>query len=107
MEEKMNASMAIENENSNAVNNELEVLREDKANLIAELENLKEEVKSLKSDLKSLKSDLKEAQDSNSSLNKWWLQERSKVQVLCIVAKAAADSDGSVVQLIDRIAKAI
>lgn len=100
MEEKMNASMANENENSNAVNSELEGLREDKANLITELENLKEEVK-------SLKSDLKEAQDSNSSLNKWWLQERSKVQVLCIVAKAAADSDGSVVQLIDRIAKAI
>lgn len=100
MEEKMNASMAIENENSNAVNNELEVLREDKANLIAELENLKEKVK-------SLESDLKEAESSNSSLNKWWLQERSKVQVLCIVAKAAADSDGSVVQLIDRIAKAI
>lgn len=96
----MNASMAIENENSNAVNNELEVLREDKANLIAELENLKEKVK-------SLESDLKEAESSNSSLNKWWLQERSKVQVLCIVAKAAADSDGSVVQLIDRIAKAI
>lgn len=96
----MNASMANENENSNAVNNELEVLREDKANLIAELENLKEEVK-------SLKSDLKEAESSNSSLNKWWLQERSKVQVLCVVAKAAADSDDSVVQLIDRIAKAI
>lgn len=69
----MNASKA--NENSNAVNNELEGLREDKANLIAELENLKEEVK-------LLKSDLKEAQSSNSSLNKWWLQERSKVQVM-------------------------
>lgn len=96
----MNASMANENENSNAVNNELEVLREDKANLIAELENLKEKVK-------SLESDLKEAESSNSSLNKWWLQERSKVQVLCIVAKAAADSDDSAVQLIDRIAKAI
>ena len=100
MEEKMNASMAIENENSNAVNNELEGLREDKANLIAELENLKENVK-------SLKSKLKEAESSNSSLNKWWLQERSKVQVLCIVAKAAANNDDSVVQLIDRIAKAI
>lgn len=100
MEEKMNASMANENENSNAVNNELEGLREDKANLIAELENLKEEVK-------LLKSNLKEAHDSNSSLNKWWLQERSKAQVLCIVAKAAANNDDSVVQLIDRIAKAI
>ena len=100
MEEKMNASMAIENENSNAVNNELEGLREDKANLIAELENLKENVK-------SLKSKLKEAESSNSSLNKWWLQERSKAQVLCIVAKAAANNDDSVVQLIDRIAKAI
>lgn len=99
MEEKMNASMA-KNENSNAVNNELEGLREDKANLIAELENLKEEVK-------LLKSNLKEAHDSNSSLNKWWLQERSKAQVLCIVAKAAANNDDSVVQLIDRIAKAI
>lgn len=96
----MNASMAIENENSNAVNNELEGLREDKANLIAELENLKENVK-------SLKSKLKEAESSNSSLNKWWLQERSKAQVLCIVAKAAANNDDSVVQLIDRIAKAI
>lgn len=96
----MNASMAIENENSNAVNNELEGLREDKANLIAELENLKEEVK-------LLKSNLKEAHDSNSSLNKWWLQERSKAQVLCVVAKAAANNDDSVVQLIDRIAKAI
>lgn len=96
----MNASMANENENSNAVNNELEGLREDKANLIAELENLKEEVK-------LLKSNLKEAHDSNSSLNKWWLQERSKAQVLCIVAKAAANNDDNVVQLIDRIAKAI
>lgn len=96
----MNASMANENENSNAVNNELEGLREDKANLIAELENLKEEVK-------SLENNLKEAHDSNSSLNKWWLQERSKAQVLCIVAKAAANNDDSVVQLIDRIAKAI
>lgn len=96
----MNASMANENENSNAVNNELEGLREDKANLIAELENLKEEVK-------LLKSKLKEAESSNSSLNKWWLQERSKAQVLCIVAKAAANNDDSVVQLIDRIAKAI
>lgn len=96
----MNASMANENENSNAVNNELEVLREDKANLIAELENLKENVK-------SLKSKLKEAESSNSSLNKWWLQERSKAQVLCIVAKAAANNDDSVAQLIDRIAKAI
>lgn len=96
----MNASMAIENENSNAVNNELEVLREDKANLIAELENLKEKVK-------SLESDLKEAESSNSSLNKWWLQERSKVQVLCIVAKATANNDDSVIQLIDRIAKSI
>lgn len=100
MEEKMNASMANENENSNAVNNELEGLREDKANLIAELENLKEEVK-------LLKSNLKEAHDSNSSLNKWWLQERSKAQVLCIVAKAAANNDDSVVQLIDRITKSI
>lgn len=96
----MNASMANENENSNAVNSELEGLREDKANLIAELENLKEEVK-------LLKSNLKEAHDSNSSLNKWWLQERSKAQVLCIVAKAAANNDDSVVQLIDRIAKVI
>lgn len=96
----MNASMAIENENSNAVNNELEGLREDNANHIAELENLKEEVK-------LLKSDLKEAESSNSSLNKWWLQERSKAQVLCIVAKAAANNDDSVAQLIDRIAKAI
>lgn len=96
----MNASKANETENSKAVNNELEGLREDKANLIAELENLKENVK-------SLKSKLKEAESSNSSLNKWWLQERSKVQVLCVVAKAAADSDRSVVQLIDRIAKAI
>lgn len=96
----MNASMANENENSNAVNNELEGLREDKANLIAELENLKENVK-------SLKSKLKEAESSNSSLNKWWLQERSKAQVLCIVAKAAANNDDSVVQLIDRITKAI
>ena len=96
----MNASMAIENENSNAVNNELEGLREDKANLIAELENLKENVK-------SLKSKLMEAESSNSSLNKWWLQERSKAQVLCIVAKAAANNDDSVVQLIDRITKAI
>lgn len=96
----MNASMANETKNSNAVNNELEGLREDKANLIAELENLKENVK-------SLKSKLKEAESSNSSLNKWWLQERSKAQVLCIVAKAAANNDDSVVQLIDRIAKAI
>lgn len=100
MEEKMNASMANENENSNAVNNELEGLREDNANLLAELVNLKEKVK-------SLKSKLMEAESSNSSLNKWWLQERSKAQVLCIVAKAAANNDDSVVQLIDRIAKAI
>lgn len=100
MEEKVNASMANENENSNAVNNELEGLREDKANLIAELMNLKEKVK-------SLESKLMEAESSNSSLNKWWLQERSKAQVLCIVAKAAANNDDSVVQLIDRIAKAI
>lgn len=100
MEEKMNANVANENENSNAVNNELEGLREDKANLIAELENLKENVK-------SLKSKLMEAESSNSSLNKWWLQERSKAQVLCIVAKAAANNDDSVAQLIDRIAKAI
>lgn len=96
----MNASKANETENSKAVNNELEGLREDKANLIAELENLKEKVK-------SLESDLKEAESSNSSLNKWWLQERSKVQVLCIVAKAAANNDDSVIQLIDRIAKSI
>ena len=100
MKEKMNASKANETENSKAVNNELEGLREDKANLLAELMNLKEKVKSLERELKDEK-------DENSSLNKWWLQERSKVQVLCIVAKAAADSDGSVVQLIDRIAKAI
>lgn len=98
MEEKMNASMA--NENSNAVNNELEGLREDNANLLAELVNLKEKVKSLEHELKDEK-------DENSSLNKWWLQERSKAQVLCIVAKAAANNDDSVVQLIDRIAKAI
>ena len=96
----MNASMANENENSNAVNSELEGLREDKANLIAELENLKEEVKSLESKLKNEK-------DTSNSYYKWWLQEKSKVQALCIVAKAAADSDRSVVQLIDRIAKAI
>lgn len=96
----MNANVANENENSNAVNNELEGLREDNANLIAELENLKENVK-------SLKSKLMEAESSNSSLNKWWLQERSKAQVLCIVAKAAANNDDSVAQLIDRIAKAI
>lgn len=100
MEEKMNASMANENENSNAVNSELEGLREDNANLIAELKNLKDKVKSLESELKDKK-------DENSSINKWWLQERSKVQVLCIVAKAVAGSDGSVVQLIDRIAKVI
>lgn len=100
MEEKVNASMANENENSNAVNNELEGLREDKANLLAELVNLKEKVKSLERELKDEK-------DENSSLNKWWLQERSKVQVLCIVAKAAANNDDSVVQLIDRIVKAI
>lgn len=100
MEEKMNASMANENENSNAVNNELEGLREDNANLLAELVNLKEKVKSLERELKDEK-------DENSSLNKWWLQERSKAQVLCIVAKAAANNDDSVVQLIDRIAKAI
>lgn len=100
MEEKMNASMAIENENSNAVNNELEGLREDNANLIAELENLKENVKSLESKLKN-------EQDTSISFHKWWLQEKSKVQALCIVAKAAADDDRSVVQLIDRIAKAI
>ena len=96
----MNANVANENENSNAVNSELEGLREDKANLIAELENLKEKVKSLERELKDEK-------DENSSLNKWWLQERSKAQVLCIVAKAAANNDDSVVQLIDRIAKAI
>lgn len=100
MEEKVNASMANENENSNAVNSELEGLREDNANLLAELMNLKEKVK-------SLESKLMEAESSNSSLNKWWLQERSKAQVLCIVAKAAANNDDSVVQLIDRIAKAI
>lgn len=100
MEETVNASMANENENSNAVNNELEGLREDKANLIAELVNLKEKVKSLERELKDEK-------DENSSLNKWWLQERSKAQVLCIVAKAAANNDDSVAQLIDRIAKAI
>lgn len=100
MEEKMNASMANENENSNAVNNELEGLREDNANLLAELVNLKEKVKSLERELKDEK-------DENSSLNKWWLQERSKAQVLCIVAKAAAGNDESVAQLIDRIAKAI
>ena len=100
MEEKMNASMANENENSNAVNNELEGLREDNANLLAELMNLKDKVKSLESSLKNEK-------DENSSINKWWLQERSKVQVLCIVAKAAAGNDESVAQLIDRIAKAI
>lgn len=96
----MNASMANENENSNAVNSELEGLREDNANLLAELMNLKEKVK-------SLESKLMEAESSNSSLNKWWLQERSKAQVLCIVAKAAAGNDESVAQLIDRIAKAI
>ena len=100
MEEKMNGSMANETKNSNAVNNELEGLREDKANLIAELVNLKGKVKSLERELKDEK-------DSNSSLNKWWLQERSKAQVLCIVAKAAAGNDESVAQLIDRIAKAI
>ena len=38
----MNASMANENENSNAVNSELEGLREDNANLLAELMNLKD-----------------------------------------------------------------
>ena len=96
----MNASMANENENSNAVNNELEGLREDNANLLAELMNLKDKVKSLESELKDKK-------DENSSINKWWFQERSKVQVLCIVAKAAAGNDESVAQLIDRIAKAI
>ena len=96
----MNASMANENENSNAVNSELEGLREDNANLLAELVNLKEKVKSLESESKDEK-------DENSSLNKWWLQERSKAQVLCIVAKAAAGNDESVAQLIDRIAKAI
>lgn len=96
----MNASMANENENSNAVNSELEGLREDNANLLGELMNLKEKVK-------SLESKLMEAESSNSSLNKWWLQERSKAQVLCIVAKAAAGNDESVAQLIDRIAKAI
>lgn len=96
----MNASMANENENSNAVNSELEGLREDNANLLAELVNLKEKVKSLEHELKDEK-------DENSSLNKWWLQERSKAQVLCIVAKAAAGNDESVAQLIDRIAKAI
>lgn len=100
MEEKMNASMANENENSNAVNSELEGLREDNANLLAELVNLKEKVKSLEHELKDEK-------DENSSLNKWWLQERSKAQVLCIVAKAAAGNNESVAQLIDRIAKAI
>lgn len=96
----MNASMANENENCNAVNSELEGLREDNANLLAELVNLKEKVKSLEHELKDEK-------DENSSLNKWWLQERSKAQVLCIVAKAAAGNDESVAQLIDRIAKAI
>lgn len=96
----MNASMANENENSNAVNSELEGLREDNANLLAELVNLKEKVKSLEHELKDEK-------DENSSLNKWWLQERSKAQVLCIVAKAAAGNNESVAQLIDRIAKAI
>ena len=96
----MNASMANETKNSNAVNNELEGLREDKANLIAELENLKENVKSLESKLKNEK-------DTSNSYYKWWTQEKSKSQALCIVAKAAADSDRSVVQLIDRIAKAI
>lgn len=96
----MNANVANENENSNAVNSELEGLREDNANLLAELVNLKEKVK-------SLESKLMEAESSNSSLNKWWLQERSKAQVLCIVAKAAAGNDESVAQLIDRIAKAI
>lgn len=96
----MNASMANENENCNAVNSELEGLREDNANLLAELVNLKEKVKSLERELKDEK-------DENSSLNKWWLQERSKAQVLCIVAKAAAGNDESVAQLIDRIAKAI
>lgn len=100
MEEKVNASMANENENSNAVNSELNELRETNANLIAEIVNLKEKVKSLESELKDEK-------DENSSLNKWWLQERSKAQVLCIVAKAAANNDDSVAQLIDRIAKAI
>lgn len=100
MEEKVNASMANENENSNAVNSELNELRETNANLIAEIVNLKEKVKSLERELKDEK-------DENSSLNKWWLQERSKAQVLCIVAKAAANNDGSVAQLIDRIAKAI
>lgn len=100
MEEKVNASMANENENSNAVNSELNELRETNANLIAEIVNLKEKVKSLERELKDEK-------DENSSLNKWWLQERSKAQVLCIVAKAAANNDDSVAQLIDRIAKAI
>lgn len=100
MEEKMNASMANENENSNAVNSELEGLREDNANLIAELKNLKEKVKSLECELKDKKVE-------NSSINKWWLQERSKAKVLCIVAKAAAGNDESVAKLIDQIAKAI
>lgn len=100
MEEKMNASMANENENSNAVNNELEGLREDNANLLAELMNLKDEVKSLESKLKNEK-------DTSASYYKWWTQEKSKSQALCIVAKAVAGSDGSVVQLIDRIAKVI
>lgn len=62
--------------------------------------NLKEEVKSLESKLKNEK-------DTSDSYYKWWTQEKSKSQALCIVAKAMADSDGSVVQLIDRIAKAI
>lgn len=100
MEEKMNASMANENENSNAVNSELEGLREDNANLLAELVNLKEKVKSLESKVKNEK-------DTSDSYYKWWTQERNKAQVLCIVAKAAAGSDESVAQLIDRIAKAI
>lgn len=98
----MNASMANENENSNAVNSELEGLREDNANLnlLAELVNLKEKVKSLECELKDKKVE-------NSSINKWWLQERSKAKVLCIVAKAAAGNDESVAKLIDQIAKAI
>ena len=98
MKEKKSASMA--NENSNAVNSELNELRETNANLIAEIVNLKEKVK-------SLESDLKEKKGTSESYYKWWMQARSKVQVLCIVAKAASDNDGSVAQLIDRICKVV
>lgn len=100
MEEKKNANVANENENSNAVNSELEGLREDNANLLAELMNLKEKVKSLEGKLKNEK-------DTSDSYYKWWTQEKSKSQALCVVAKAVAGSDGSVVQLIDRIAMVI